>query len=114
MYNKKQNFTLTLDISLECITLTLRELNSYKQWISSMDNTSIVNLTSKMGNQKDFQTFCKMLISSLDNKTPDLHYDILTASQIDTLRNANKSSIIKEKDNLSCGILNSTIEQIDQ
>lgn len=111
-YFNKQPYTLTIVLTSDTLTLYLSEQNSYKQWQSTLDPISIQNLTSKMGNTKDFQTFTKMLVSSLENKTPDLQYDILTASQIETLRNAHKTTPFKDKENNSMGWLISAIEQI--
>ncbi|KAH9490333.1 Coiled-coil domain-containing protein 61 [Bulinus truncatus] len=78
-------------ISLECqgtesLTVQVEDRLSADQWRSSFDVQYIEDLTHKTGNFKQFTIFVKMLESAITKSSESVSLDLLTYSDLETLR----------------------------
>ncbi|XP_055878623.1 centrosomal protein CCDC61-like isoform X4 [Biomphalaria glabrata] len=78
-------------ISLECkgsesLTVQVEDRLSADQWRSSFDVQYIEDLTHKTGNFKQFSIFVNMLESAITKSSESVSLDLLTYSDLETLR----------------------------
>lgn len=80
------NYIIKLKDSSCSLILNLTRCDNGEAWEGQFDEEFVENLTKKTGNMKTFKVFCKMLISALEKTSDSVLMDVLTARDLELLK----------------------------
>lgn len=76
----------TIRINVDENGINIEAETSYAMWRSNFPHSFIEEISRRAGNVKSFPVFLKMLTSALDGDSAAVHLDLLTAQDLDMLR----------------------------
>jgi len=80
------NYVVNLAVKGSLISLEIEEAVSNERWSGEFTAQYVEEITLKAGNFKKFSVFVKMLISSFDRENESVYVDVLTYSDLETLK----------------------------
>ena len=80
------DYVIRIRDSFSLLAVSLTRADTGEVWEAQYDEDFIESLTKKTGNMKSFKVFSKMLVSAFDKSSDSVMVDILTARDLELLK----------------------------